>query len=471
MTLLHGARIGAQRPRWCNQPEGVSSSGREAVELAASTGLILDDWQSWVLDGALRERADGRWAAFEVALLVGRQNGKNGVLQALELAALFLFGDRLVIHSAHQFATAQEHFGEMQARIESSDDLRRKVAKVYTANGKESIILRSGARLKFVARARGAARGFSADRIVFDEAYDLPAETLGAMIPTLSARPNPQIWYTSSAPQSWSTALHAIRRRAASESPGRLWFAEWGCEPGADPTDHDNWRTANPALGIRIPYERLETELDSLDAANFARERLGIPDPEDQGHNVFGPGKWQACADPDRSISGCPAIALEVSPDMAWASFGAAGRRDDGLIGIDLVDRRPGTSWTVDAARALQQKWKTPIWFDPRSPTAGVVPDLEAAHVDVRPLPGAELSKACAALQHAVIEGHVRHPGVRPLDDAVAGAAVRQSGDSWVWARARSDLDITALTAVTIALWSFMQAPPPQASYFSLTEV
>jgi phage terminase large subunit-like protein len=91
----------------------VSSAGSEAVDLAASVGLYLTPWQQWVLDQGLSEDASGKWAAFEVALIVARQNGKNAVLEALELAALFLFGDRLIVHSAHQFATAFEHFLRM----------------------------------------------------------------------------------------------------------------------------------------------------------------------------------------------------------------------------------------------------------------------------------------------------------------------------------------------------------------------
>jgi phage terminase large subunit-like protein len=434
---------------------------------------MLDPWQQWVLEDALTERPDGSWAAFECCLICPRQNGKNSILEALELAALFLFGEQLVIHSAHLFDTAREHFARMQALIGSCPDLDRKVAAVSTAHGKESIRLRSGARLKFIARSRSAARGFSGDRIVLDEAFDLSSEAVGAMLPTLSARPNPQVWYTSSAPHQDSAVLHGIRRRAAAPDSGRLWFAEWGCEPGIDPDDTDNWYTANPALGIRISEEFVRSEREAQRGLGdmFERERCGVPSSEDSGQSVFGPGRWQALADPETTFAGTPAIALEVAPDMSWASFGGAGRRPDGLVSVHLIDRRPGTGWVVDAARALTERWRVPIHVDPRSPSAGLVPDLEAAGVTVQPLPGGELSKACASLQHAVVEGQLRHPDLRPLNDAVHTAAVRRTGDSWVWARARSDFDISGLVAVTIAHWSLLQRPPPTSGFFSLSEV
>lgn len=64
---------------------------------------MLDEWQRFALDCMLGERADGKWAAFETALIVPRQNGKGSVLEARELAGLFLFGEQLILHSAHEF--------------------------------------------------------------------------------------------------------------------------------------------------------------------------------------------------------------------------------------------------------------------------------------------------------------------------------------------------------------------------------
>lgn len=107
MTLLADVRLGAQRPRWEQLPPGrVSSAGQEAVDLAASIGLVLDEWQAWWLDHALSEQANGDWCASDTVLITGRQSGKNGILAALELFALFTLGETKIIHSAHEVPTA-----------------------------------------------------------------------------------------------------------------------------------------------------------------------------------------------------------------------------------------------------------------------------------------------------------------------------------------------------------------------------
>src|SRR3954467_11750979 len=102
MTSSESELRGVQRPRLSSVPAFGSSAGAEAVELAASVGLTMDPWQARVLHGAVGEREDGRWSAFEVGLLVPRQNGKGSILEARELAGLFLFGEQLIIHSAHE---------------------------------------------------------------------------------------------------------------------------------------------------------------------------------------------------------------------------------------------------------------------------------------------------------------------------------------------------------------------------------
>src|SRR3954467_11594674 len=84
-------------PRIAMAPRSFAfSSGQEAIDLAASAGLILDDWQQLSLLIGLGEAGLGKWAAFVVALIVARQDGKGSILEALELYWLFGTGERLI---------------------------------------------------------------------------------------------------------------------------------------------------------------------------------------------------------------------------------------------------------------------------------------------------------------------------------------------------------------------------------------
>jgi phage terminase large subunit-like protein len=151
-----------------------------------------------VLLGAQQERADGKWAATEVGLVVPRQNGKTEILKVRETAGLVLWGERLQTHTAHRMDTSQDHFRAMRDLFTNWSDLSRLVRKIPEGNGAEAIELMSGQRLVFKARAKQGGRGPSGDLVVFDEAFWL--QDIASLVPSLSARPNPQIYYASSAP-------------------------------------------------------------------------------------------------------------------------------------------------------------------------------------------------------------------------------------------------------------------------------
>ena len=294
---------GDQRPRLCSVPPSVTSEGDRVIALARAAKLELDDWEGWVLDQGLGRRADGVWSAFEVALIVSRQNGKGSILEALELAALFIddFGVELILHSAHEFKTASEAFRRILARIENNPQFKRRIKQVYLQRGAESIELRNGKRLRFIARSSGSGRGFSADLVILDEAYELGDAAMAALLPTLSARPNPQIWYTSTAGVPTSTQLGRTRARGLTGTDSSLAFMEWSVDEAAyDPADPRDWARANPGLGIRIRPEFIEQERPALGPEGFARERLSIGDYPVEGGSweTISADAWDACAAP-----------------------------------------------------------------------------------------------------------------------------------------------------------------------------
>lgn len=444
-------RTGVQRPRVESVPECVSSSGREAVELCEAFGIFLDPWQQYVLERALGERADGNWSAFEVALIVSRQNGKGEVLLARQLAGLFLLGEQLIMHSAHEYKTAAEAFTRIKQVVDDNDELRRAVKTVRTSHGEEGLELRTGARLRFVARSKGSGRGFSADCVILDEAYELGPEQMAAMLPTLSARPNPQIWYASSAGMDSSSQLRQVRDRGIrGGSPGLAYF-EWSADPRCDPDDRDAWAQANPALGIRISESFVELERDAMPDVEFRRERLGVWD--DAATNAVVPfDVWESLIDRTSQPLDPVTFAVDIAPDRAASSIGVAARRADGLWHVEVARNALGTAWVVDDLVEMR-RWSTlPVRIDRASAAASLVPTLTEAGVDVQLVGTTEYGQACGAFYDAVMAGRVRHIDQTPLTAAVQGARKRPLVDAWAWNRRDVGTDITPLVACTLAL-------------------
>src|SRR6266498_5183932 len=94
-----------------------------------------------------------------------------------------------------------------------SDVLRRRVKAIHRGNGDEAIELVDDRRVKFKARTQGGGRGLTADKDVLDESMFLLPAHMGALLPTLSARPDPQVLYGGSAGLAKSDVWRAVRDR------------------------------------------------------------------------------------------------------------------------------------------------------------------------------------------------------------------------------------------------------------------
>lgn len=480
---------GWQEPLYRHVPRGKSPAGQEAIDLAASAGLILDPWQKADLSGALTERRDGRWAAFEVAEIAPRQNGKNGILEARQLAGLFLFGERLQTHTAHRADATLEHFLRMKPlcqRIhDQMGDPRLRLRKINESHGQESIELMSGARLNFKARSKDSGRAFSGNTVYLDEAMRL--SSLSSLMPTLSAQPNPQLWYYSSSPvpKPESNILRRIchrgRRAARGETKEpRLAFFEHcaAADPGekpAGPEDSEEFQAwyaawceavaqANPGLGIRLNLEFCESELGAMTHEEFLCERLGIyPEDIDATETVVDEDDWKACAAPASKLAGPMVLAFEVSADRRRTTIAAAGPSSHTGTHVEVIENRAGTGWAVARLVALRDK-HTPaaIVANFSGPAGGLKKDCTVAGLDITDIKGTELAQACQAALDAITEHRWRHIDQASLTAAATGAGKRIVGDAWVFDR-RGVLDISTFTAVTMAAWAVGTGVGPSA--------
>ena len=68
---------GAQSPRVRHAPAVRANAWEDVADVARAYGLVLDEWQEGVLEAAMGERSDGKWATPRVGISVPRQNGKG----------------------------------------------------------------------------------------------------------------------------------------------------------------------------------------------------------------------------------------------------------------------------------------------------------------------------------------------------------------------------------------------------------
>jgi hypothetical protein len=464
------AVTGAQRPRILHVSEFAQSTGPEAIALARMAGLIADPWQEFVTERALAEMPDGRWAHKRVGLELPRQNGKGGVIEIRELAGLFLLGERLIIHSAHEFATAEQALERMAALLEDCPRLWSDVATVKRSHGQEGVYLKDGRSLRYKTRTKGGGRGFTADCVILDEAMHLPEQMHGALYPTLRALPNPQVWYCGSAVDQESmehgVVFARVRDQAVKGTGKRLAYFGWSPDferpsdiPDSAFRDPAVWAQANPAMGIRIDAEYMEQELDAMDRRTFAVELLGVGDwpkvDAEQDGAVISVRAWMGLFDPSSKRDGPPVFTFDVSPDRSSACVAVAAKRADGLTHLEVVEHKHGTGWVSDfLAAAVRAKDPAGVFCDEKGPAASLIPELETAGVFVETINGSEYGDACETFFDAVEQRTVRHLGTSETVNALKGATKRKLGESWAWDRAKASVDITPLVSQTIGRWA-----------------
>jgi hypothetical protein len=486
--------LGVQQPRLVHTPARNSSAGQEAVDLARAAGLVLDPWQAWVVGEILGERDEmyfnevlGVWlprsSAYESALIVARQNGKGSILEALELAWLYLLGAKTIIHSAHEFATSREHFQRIESLISGCPELKAELARggIKWSHGDESINLATGQRLLFKTRTKGAARGFSPDKIVMDEAMILNQGAVSAMTYAMSARPDPQLVYAGSAGDKDSEHFGRARSRGINggKDAERLFLAEWSadictvfcdkdCTEHDDPRDPATWAKANPALGYRIQHDGIESEL-ARDPEGFLRERLSVGDWPTDGEEwkIIPQDLWKARVDETSEISGQFVLAVDTAPDGSWTCLSAAGLNDRGDIHIEMTGRegyydyRQGTRWVVDRVIEI---WKNrrplAVVIDKAAQAGTFIDQLAEAKVKLIHPNSAEFAQSCGDFYSAVVPtrehtAFLVHLDQEPLNSALAGADKRDLAGSWAWSKRNSNVDISPLVSVTLASWGF----------------
>lgn len=406
-------------------------------------------------------------------ILVPRQNGKNVILEVVELFGLFVLDLPYILHSAHLTETSADHMSRLWEAIQSDDDLASR-AKQTTAHGFEKIERTDAkCRIRFRTRSKKVGRGGSPRMAVFDEALYLQRQHVQALLPSLSAQTmrsdKPILVYASSAPVGESEVLHQVRRSILAGEMPDAFFAEWSVEaPPDDENRHaallaaltgENVADANPGANVRIAVDwTLDTERPQMGLEEWCIERLGMVFAADGDAGVLPGDKWSACAGPQMGdMAG--RVSLSVGANGSWCSFGFAGQVPEGVYG-EVTRHESGTAWVIDHAKTVTAK-RGPLVVRSHGAGAGMVAKLKAAGVPVEEVSETEYVKACAAFQDDVLNVTLRYPSTNTeLSAAAAGAGIRTAGEGWAFSPRASTVDITPLECVVLATYGVRHSPP-----------
>ena len=350
------SEFGSQEPRYRIAPKYDQTELR-AVKLLKAGGLLLDPWQSDILDDWMAMNPGKKWICKTCGGSIPRQNGKTLIMQGRADVGMMLYAEK-VLYTSHLQKTSTETFEEM-ASFFDSPALRKYVKEIKTALGREQILLINGGRVKFLARTRNGGRGQHGDLLIFDEAQELDTNQQASFIPAISASLNPQTIYMGTPPDPTVTAtvFREIRDKAiAGETTSTAWF-EYSVEEIGDVSDQKRWYATNPALGRRIQLDTIKGEFEQMASDTFARERLGwwTPVVSHELDYAIPADLWDSCRSEESMPQGKTAFGVKFSADGGEVVICGAVIPKEGPARIEMIDRRPtglGTQWLADFLNA-----------------------------------------------------------------------------------------------------------------------
>jgi hypothetical protein len=465
-----------------------TSYGFEVISYARDIlEMPLDPWQEEAVIRAGELLPDGRPRFRIVLILVSRQNGKTLVAKVLILWWLFHRKRETILGLANTLAYAKRVWSEVVDEAQNNGVLAVQLPDkpVRLAIGEETLKGPNGCQYRIAAANRNAGRSLTVHRLICDELREHRSwDAWSAGTNAMNAVPGGQVVAITNQCDDSGIVLDALREAALSyietgEGDYRLGLLEWSAPDGADPTDIEALRQANPNLGHRIDVDALmgaamrAKAAGGKELASFRTEvmcqRVRLLDP------AIDPDRWKACgtdepvdlAEHRKRVVAC----LDVAMSGSHASLVAACTID-GTTHVEVLGAWSGWGCTQLVRKELPElvakvRPRQLGWF-PNGPGAALTADLAASRTRGWPPRGTELveirgevTAVAMGLCDAVGTEIVRHPR-DPLLDAHVGAAQKlYRGDAFAFRRQGAD-PIDGAYALAGAVHLARLLPPPR---------
>ena len=452
--------MGNQEPSARVCPDYEHTDGDDAQAVLARGGFVLDPWQLAIMRDWMARTSFGMWACPTCGLSVPRQNGKTALVAARIESGMLLFNEQ-VLYTAHLQKTATETFEEI-AGFFDQPRMRKHLKDIKTALGREQVILKSGARVKFLARTRNGGRGQHGDLWLVDEAQCLDSDGQASFLPAISASINPQTIYvgTPPDPNEQGDVFRNIRSEALDGNTKRVSWTEFSVPEIGDVNDISRWVATNPALGRRIQLSTIEGEVEQMSEDTFARERLGwwspiagLPD------FAISASRFEGLAVDVAPTAGRAAYGVKFSPDGAEVSL-AAARLHDGRVYIEQIKRETmamGLGWLAGWIAGRTDRGCCCV-IDGKSGTQALVDKLGRMPANYIVTPStSQVIAACTTLVDRVNDGTLEWLGSQAdLRDSATTSTRRRIGHDGGWGFGGENP--IPIEAASLALWGVLNS-------------
>jgi phage terminase large subunit-like protein len=437
----------------------------------------LMPWQRTVLKQLFTiDRATGRRQYRWAYISVPKKQGKTELMAALALWFLIASGEPspLVVCAAGSEDQADLIYGAARIMVEESPTLRL-VAECFESEITVASI--PGARLVRVA-ASARKYGSTLDGkntyvVICDELHvwegDRGEVEWGTLTRSTGARREPMVIQITTAGfdrDSICWRQYEIAKKVlADPSINPRYYAHIVEAPdGADHTDPEVWRAANPSYDVTVREEFFADQLAVQPENEFRRFHLN--QWTRSAECWLPPGAWDACTG-DATIPAGAGVAVGVDVALRYdhTAVLVAHAREDGTVAVQSKVWEPTPDMKLDIGavkahiRELARTYTvTGVSYDPR------FFELAAADLTDEGIPMIEqpqsVERMVPACKHAfelIVSGRLVHDDDPVLTDHVLSAVQREGERGWTLSKGRSRRKIDACIAMCLACWEASQ--------------
>ncbi|GAC1406097.1 MAG: terminase large subunit [Mycobacterium sp.] len=436
-----------------------------ASQLATENGTIfeIEEWQAVVL-------ADIMGDVREALVLLPKGNGKTTLFSALALYHLLTTPDAKCYIAAASRDQATLMFDHARGFVERSDGIKQRL--LVRKGSKEIRSRRDMGFIKVLASDVDTADGVGPTLALVDELHrHKNADLYGVFRDGLGKRSG-QICTISTAGYDELSALAMMRHSAlelenvvrdgshttARSADGMFAMHEWAVPEGADTSDLDVVKAANPSSFVTIESLRQRRDSPSMRENDWLRYACNQWTNADEAW--LPAGAWDACMDRDASIPDGSPVYIGVDIGLKKDSSAVSVCWPDGerIVVQAQVFKPRGDGSAMDLAvvehaiRGLADRFDVRAvvydrWSFERS--AQMLSDEGLLMLEF-PMTNERTVPASTRLYEAIVDRRLVHDGDPVLSAHVAAGAIKETERGWRLAKGKARRPIDGLIALLV---------------------